>query len=143
MEGGAYIGVGVMAVEGTHQFGQNIVPGKGRGTQELYGWIAVEKQQADGIGKDDKPHQPFKHRSVGEKSIEMDAYQINEPEQIWDQEDFAKRDHIIQRAVHYMIAAGAEEVFRGIEQYPIHGPVQRQKQALPGIGVKGKGNTPH
>lgn len=82
MQGGTDIGVCVMLIESSHHLRQDIIPGKDGGAQQLNGREQIEKQQSYAVGDDDKPHELFKDGLIGEKCIQMDAHQIDKPEQV-------------------------------------------------------------
>ena len=77
---GTHIGVGVVAVKDGNKINENVVPGEYRGTQKLDSGIEVEEHQTGGVGQDNEIHQVLKGTPVGEKGVDMDADQIDEPE---------------------------------------------------------------
>ena len=124
----ADIGIGVSAVERGHALGKQVIPGKGRGAKELDCGVEKEKEQANGVGQDDKQHQSLEGALVVKKGIDVDTDQIDEPKQIGNEKKLAKGDEIVQGTVHHMVSGGPKELFGKIERGTVQGPIGQKPE---------------
>ena len=128
---GEYIGGSVHRVEKAHHTAQEIVPGKYRRAQILTAGVQQEHHRGHGHGNAQELTVAAEGIHIIQKRIQVDAHDENVPAHIKNQKKLAKRNSIVQNAVHHMVALG------GVKQLnqKITQQIRRPEQQPPQVTV--------
>ena len=122
---GEHIGGGVHRVEKAHHTAQEIVPWQLRRAQILTAGVQQEHHRGHGHGNAQELTVAAEGIHIIQKRIQVDAHDENVPAHIKNQKKLAKRNFIVQNAVHHMVALGGVAGFDQEIPGKIRGPEQQ------------------